>query len=230
MPKIKKRSIMEPVTALKGYINTPHRDFNRFALRLYFENTKLLAFADPAKPLEIFKFIFDKIREKRDDFFSFVEEYELFTSAQKLTASQNLLLYHSVKNFLKTIVSKRDIDFETCYEDYLSYFKMLEEMAISRDAETVISNTDITAMLNDIVQKQVIRLSDDLNNVPVAQKVKVITSLVRVMPEYRKMKKEPAKFSEIVLAPSDMHGEVPTSSQRAGEMSGIPDDLGKMKN
>ncbi len=72
------------------------------------------------------------------------------------------------------------------------------------------SNTDIPSLLNTVVQKQVLKLSDELDQIPAAQKVKVVTALVKVMPQYLNVKNEQSQNIKYNVPAGNSDG--PTSS------------------
>ena len=182
---------METNTTLNSYITTPNIIFNRFAMKLYLENFKQDAFEMDEKPLWIFKSIAGMATTHAGNFFSFVDEFEPFIDTQELSTPERLLLYGIVKDYFKTMANKyQNHNYEDYYDDYHGYFATLEELMVKDNTDAILANTDISGMLNDIVHRQMLKLSGDLDSIPVAQKAKVITSLFKALPAGNKKGQE----------------------------------------
>jgi len=195
---------METIADLNVYIKTTDITFNRYALQLYFGNVKQPVFSSPGAMLGIFKHITDKIRECEWKIFSFIDQYQAFIADQKLTPQQDSLICTYMISYLKAMVNKRDYYYYEYADNYLGYFQKLAEHTELLKQEALIAGAGITGMLDDILQKQVLKLSHDLNEVSSAQKLKAITSLVKVLPGFGKVRKEtlaPVKQSALLCAP-----------------------------
>ncbi len=190
---------METLSDLNAYIKTPDFNFNNCALRLYLGNVKQPVFAAPVQMLETLKQLVDKIKEHKANFFSFIADYQEFITGQALTPQQYSLISYYVIWYLHKEVNARDVSSEYA-KNYLDYFKAIEESAALQKQEALIAEAGIGGMLDDLLQKQVVKLSHDLNEVTTAQKLKAITSLVKTLPELSKTKKETTKQTTLTSA------------------------------
>ncbi len=173
---------METTAMLNSYISTRDSHFNRFALELYLANLECHAFPQHETALLIFKTIAIKMVENGGNFFSFVEEFEGYITQQSLTPPQQQLIYRIVTDYLKVSARKSfNPQYEAYYEAYLSYFKTLIQVTDHSNSQTILATKDIGGMLNDIVHRQMLKLSGDIDSIPVTQKAKVITALYKAM-------------------------------------------------
>ena len=196
---------METTTTLESYINTRNFPFNRFALKLYLENLEHKAFEQSETPLIIFKFIADKMIEHCGKFFPFVDEFNAYIDKQQLSLPQQQLLYRIVKEYLKVKGTKSfsNTDYEYYYEDYLSYFRTLSQVIDHNTTEATLATTSVPSLLNDIIHRQVLTLSEGLDKLPVEKKAVVVTSLVKSLSIGSKIKN--AQTNNIIqLTPSPL--------------------------
>ena len=167
---------------LNSYISTRNSNFNRHALNLYLENLGSQAFPQPEVPLRIFKTIDEKMTEHGSTFFSFVEEFENYINGQSLTPSQKQFLYRIVNDYLKDLNSKSfNYGFRDYYPAYHSYFKTLSQVICNTNTQAALATTEIPALLNEIVHRHMLILSNDIEAIPVGQKARVITALYKAM-------------------------------------------------
>ena len=173
---------METTTTLNSYIFTRNSNFNRHALNLYLENLECQAFPQPEAALSIFKTIDDKMTMYGSKFFSFVEEFEAYIHEQSLTPPQRQFLYRIVKDYLKDLNSKSyNYGNRDYYEAYLSYFKTISQVINHSNTQTALATTAIPDLLTDIVHRNMLILSDEIEAIPIGQKARVITSLYKAM-------------------------------------------------
>ncbi len=174
---------------LNDYISTRDISFNRFALKLYLDNLECMAFPLPETPLSIFKIIAIKMVEQGSNFFSFVEEFDDYISQQSLTPPQQQLLYSIVKEYLKTRANRSfNPEFQDYYETYYSYFKALSRIADNNNTQAVLASTCIPSLLNDLVHRQMLSLSEEIDSLPADQKAKAITTIFKAMTTNNKSK------------------------------------------
>jgi hypothetical protein len=174
---------MDTNTTLISYIKTANGNLNKYALKLYIENKKENTFDSPEKPLWILKSIIDMIALHGSNIFSFVDEFEIFIAAQELTHPQRQLLYTTLNSYMRGATDKyKNSDYEYYYEDYLSYFISLNDGLKEQDTKAAIANSSIAEMINNILHRQMIKLSTELDTLPVAHKARIITALVKTLP------------------------------------------------
>lgn len=175
---------------LKAYITTSSADFNRQALWLFLENSKRRLFADDATPMMMLNGIMQNMDVFREDVFGFAAGFENMTQQETLSLDQRLLIARAAKNYLSD-ATKPSRGAGAYLKDYLRYFITLEERIMAEIEQTRMSAGGIVGVLTSIMQAQMAKLPDEIAALTTPQKVKVIASLCKLLPEYNKLGNPP---------------------------------------
>ncbi|MBC7553232.1 MAG: hypothetical protein H7257_04580, partial [Taibaiella sp.] len=178
---------------INHFIQTANLTFNKFAFKLYLNNVKAKTFADTERALTIFKFICDLMCETGGLLFTFIQGYEAYLSKANLTDEENRFICRILKEYLEFLIAKKTAaDYLECYNDYLDYFTALQEIATEKLQAKQLAEKDIITTTHEIIGRQILSISAEMELLPAEKRMKMLASLVRILAQYQKAS-EPKK-------------------------------------
>lgn len=161
------------IEALESYIKTENTYWNEFNLKLLCEALQLGQFDNPVTPLQLFSDSFDLIIENNTNPIKAIQLFAAQVVKNKLTENQKLFIYEWVYKYF------RESEFEGIE---LTEIKELLHANVKRlkleqqPVKPLVKN--IRDTLKDLMQKELSKLPETLQNLEPYQRINIICKLI----------------------------------------------------